>query len=370
MPARSHPVVADVSDPAAVEQAVDEAMAQRGRIDVLANIAGGSRPGQDVVALDPVEWDRLMRVNLTSVYLMCRAVIPHMRAGGGGSIVNVSSGAGLRGMHLNPGYVAAKAGVVALTRALALDHGPEGIRTNCVAPGPVATPLMRRNRTPEEIEMIAKVSITGRLGEPEELAQVIAWLASDDSSYVMGQTIAVDGGVAFGGLSDRRTRVSGRGSARSGGSVRGGCFRGGRVASSSVVASVIRATASSKASPVAADGFCTPLTLRTYWREAASISSGVATGSSPRRVVMLRHMSRWSRAPATGAADLAVRTGCCGGSPRRPAPSHPRDTSCRDRRGRRWRRRTPRRTPPGRGGWPRPAPPGVRRCEPGAARWR
>ncbi len=193
-----HPVVADVSDPAAVERAVAEAMAQRGRIDVLANIAGGSRPGQDVVALDPAEWDRLVRVNLTSVYLMCRAVIPHMRDAGGGSIVNVSSGAGLRGMHLNPGYVAAKAGVVALTRALALDHGPEGIRTNCVAPGPVATPLMRRNRTPEEIEMIAKVSITGRLGEPEELAQVIAWLASDDSSYVMGQTIAVDGGVASG----------------------------------------------------------------------------------------------------------------------------------------------------------------------------
>ena len=86
--------------------------------------------------------------------------------------------------------------MVALTRALAIDHGPEGIRPNCVAPGPVATPLMRRNRTPAEIEQIAKVSITGRLGEPEELAAVIAWLASDDSSYVMGQCIEVDGGVS------------------------------------------------------------------------------------------------------------------------------------------------------------------------------
>lgn len=192
-----HPVVADVSDAGSVQAVVDEAARIGGRIDVLANVAGGSRPGHDVVDLDPAEWDRLVRVNLTSVYLMCRAVIPVMRAGGGGSIVNVSSGAGLRGMHRNPGYVAAKAGVVALTRAMALDHGPEGIRTNCVAPGPVATPLMRRNRTPEQIEVLARdVSVLGRLGEPEELAEVIVWLASDASSYVLGQTIEVDGGVA------------------------------------------------------------------------------------------------------------------------------------------------------------------------------
>jgi NAD(P)-dependent dehydrogenase (short-subunit alcohol dehydrogenase family) len=192
-----HPVVADVSDPATVDAAIAEAVRLGGRIDVLANVAGGSRPGHDVVALDPAEWDRLVRVNLTSVYLMCRAVIPHMRTAGGGTIVNVSSGAGLRGMHANPAYVAAKAGVVALTRALALDHGPEGIRTNCVAPGPVATPLMRRNRTPEQIEMLAReVSVLGRLGEPEELAEAIVWLASDASSYVVGQTIEVDGGVA------------------------------------------------------------------------------------------------------------------------------------------------------------------------------
>jgi NAD(P)-dependent dehydrogenase (short-subunit alcohol dehydrogenase family) len=192
-----HPVVADVSDATSVQAAIDEAVRVGGRIDVLANIAGGSRPGQDMVELDPAEWDRLVRVNLTSVYLMCRAVIPVMRTGGGGSIVNVSSGAGLRGMHRNPAYVAAKAGVVALTRAMALDHGPEGIRTNCVAPGPVATPLMRRNRTPEQIEMLARdVSVLGRLGEPEELAEVIVWLADDASSYVLGQTIEVDGGVA------------------------------------------------------------------------------------------------------------------------------------------------------------------------------
>lgn len=193
-----HPVVADVTDRAATEGVVAEALDRFGRLDVLANVAGGSRPGKTVVELEPDEWQRLLELNLTSIYLMCRASIPAMRQVGGGCIVNVSSGAGLRGMHANPGYVAAKAGVVALTRSLALDHGPEGIRSNCVAPGPVATPLMRRNRTPEEIEVIARVSITGRLGEPDELAEVIAWLASDASSYVMGQCIEVDGGVASG----------------------------------------------------------------------------------------------------------------------------------------------------------------------------
>jgi len=187
----------DVTDPESVAALFALAKGSYGSVDVAFNNAGISPPDDDSILTTGLEaWRRVQEVNLTSVYLMCRAVIPHMRASGGGSIVNVSSGAGLRGMHANPAYVAAKAGVVALTRALALDHGPEGIRTNCVAPGPVATPLMRRNRTPDEIAVIARQSIVGRLGEPEELAQVIAWLASDESSYVMGQTIAVDGGVA------------------------------------------------------------------------------------------------------------------------------------------------------------------------------
>jgi NAD(P)-dependent dehydrogenase (short-subunit alcohol dehydrogenase family) len=127
---------------------------------------------------------------------MFRAVIPPMVESGGGAIVNVASGAGLRGMHANPGYVAAKAGVVALTRALAIDHGTQGVRVNCVAPGPVRTPLMARNRTPEEIAAIGKLAIMGRIGEPEEIAEAIVWLAGDGSSYLMGQTLEVDGGIA------------------------------------------------------------------------------------------------------------------------------------------------------------------------------
>ena len=180
------------------ERVVAEALSTFGAVHSLVNVAGGSRPGQTVVDLEPEQWDRLVELNLTSVYLMCRAALPHMEERGSGTIVNVSSGAGLRGMQANPGYVAAKAGVVALTRSLAIDHGPNGIRSNCVAPGPVATPLMRRNRTPDEIAYIARQTLVGRVGEPEELAEVILWLASDDSSYVMGQTISADGGVVAG----------------------------------------------------------------------------------------------------------------------------------------------------------------------------
>jgi NAD(P)-dependent dehydrogenase (short-subunit alcohol dehydrogenase family) len=188
-------VVADVTDEDAVAGVVARAVERFGRIDALVNVVGGSRPGKTVVDLTLEEWDLLLALNLTSTFLMCRAVIPVMERGGGGAIVNVASGAGIRGMHANPGYVAAKAGVVALTRALAIDHSAAGIRANCVSPGPVRTPLMRRNRTPDEIaQMGERVSLLGRIGEPDELAAAIVWLASDAASYVQGQTLEVDGG--------------------------------------------------------------------------------------------------------------------------------------------------------------------------------
>lgn len=188
-------VVADITDDAGAATAVSRAVEVYGRLDVLVNVVGGSRPGKTVRDLDRAEWDRWIGLNLTSVYLMCREALPHL-VRSGGAIVNVSSGAGLRGMRANPAYCAAKAGVVGLTRALAIDHGPEGVRVNCVAPGPVRTPLMARNRTPEEIAAMGDIAVLGRVGEPEEVAAAILWLASPSASYVTGQTIEVDGGPA------------------------------------------------------------------------------------------------------------------------------------------------------------------------------
>jgi len=187
-------VVADVTDEASVAQLVAEAVARHGRIDALVNVVGGSRPGKTAIDLTLAEWNELLALNLTSTFLMSRAVLPHMEAAGGGTIVNVSSGAGLRGMKANPGYIAAKAGVSALTRALAIDHGPNGVRVNAVAPGPIRTPLMDRNRTPEEIAAMGGLAIMGRIGDPDEIASAILWLSSDGSSYLMGQTVEVDGG--------------------------------------------------------------------------------------------------------------------------------------------------------------------------------
>lgn len=185
--------VADVTSEEGAATAVHQALSSYGRLNVLVNAVGGSRPGKTVVELAPEEWHSWLDLNLSSVYLMSRAALPYLLESGG-AIVNVASGAGIRGMRANPAYCAAKAGVVALTRAMAIDHGPAGVRVNCVSPGPIRTPLMRRNRSEAEIAAMGRLSLTGRIGEPEEIAVTIAWLASDAASYVMGQTIEVDGG--------------------------------------------------------------------------------------------------------------------------------------------------------------------------------
>jgi NAD(P)-dependent dehydrogenase (short-subunit alcohol dehydrogenase family) len=190
----AEPAAVDVTDEVQVGALAQAVRARSGGIAALVNVVGGSRPGRTTAELELEEWNRLLTLNLTSTFLMCRAFIPLLLAGGGGTIVNVSSGAGIDGMRANPAYCAAKAGVVALTRALAIDHTAAGIRVNCVAPGPIRTPLMQRNRTRDEITAMGRGVLTGRLGEPDEIAATILWLSSPASSYVVGQTIEVNGG--------------------------------------------------------------------------------------------------------------------------------------------------------------------------------
>ena len=185
----------DVTVAADAERIVAETIEAFGRLDILANVVGGSLPQFSVVDLPEEEWRELLEMNLTSVFLMSKYAIPHIAEAGGGAIVNVSSGAGVSGQPLKPGYVAAKGGVIALTKGMALDHAAQNIRVNCVAPGPVLTPLMRRNRTPEEIEGFGRLNPLGRVGLPDELADAITYLASDQASFITGQTVNVDGGV-------------------------------------------------------------------------------------------------------------------------------------------------------------------------------
>ena len=145
------------------------------------------------------QWHRVLDVNLTGVFLGCRAAVGHMRRGGGGAIVNLSSFAGLRGLVGMVSYATSKGGVITLTQSLAKDHAADGIRVNAVCPGSVNTPMIaavlaasddpeaRRARTIEGY-------LIERLGEPTEIAATIAYLASDDASFITGQALPVDGG--------------------------------------------------------------------------------------------------------------------------------------------------------------------------------
>lgn len=196
-------VQADVSQPAACEQAVQRAVAEFGRLDVLFNNAGIIRR-TTVLEIEPEEWDRVMAVNVKSVYLMSRAAIPVMAAAGGGVIVNTASGWGLVGGRQAASYCASKGAVVLLTKALALDHGPQYIRVNCVAPGDTDTPMLRHEaeqlgRPGDRFLAEAAERPLGRYGQPEDIARAVLYLACDDSAYVTGTSLVVDGGGLAGG---------------------------------------------------------------------------------------------------------------------------------------------------------------------------
>ncbi len=169
-----------------------------GRIDILVNNAGVMRR-KTVVELEEAEWDLVLAVNLKAVYLLSQQVIPIMASGGGGSIINIGSGWGLVGGPRAAAYCAAKGGVVNLTRAMAIDHGPQGIRVNCICPGDTDTPLLRDEArqlgVPEE-DFLARAAARplGRLGSTLDIANAVLYLASDLSAWVTGTAVVVDGG--------------------------------------------------------------------------------------------------------------------------------------------------------------------------------
>jgi NAD(P)-dependent dehydrogenase (short-subunit alcohol dehydrogenase family) len=181
----------DVSDEAQVKAAI----AAR-EIDILANVAG---IGSTTTAPDTdlATWENVFAVNARGTFLCCKHAIPGMRERGGGAIVNVASVAGLVGLKNRAAYCASKGAVVALTRALAVDHVSEGIRVNCVCPGTVDSPWVRRlvEDVGEDIEQLRARQPMGRLGTPEEIADAIFYLASDAAAFVTGSALVIDGGL-------------------------------------------------------------------------------------------------------------------------------------------------------------------------------
>lgn len=179
---------------------VEAALSRWGRLDILDNNVGiGSRG--NVLEEDPARWRRVMEVNVDSMFLACRAVIPAMREAGGGAIVNVSSISALRPRGLTT-YSVSKSAVIGLTKAMAVDHGPEGIRVNCVAPGPVYTPMVYgRGMAPEARERRARASVLGVEGTGWDIGHAVRFLASDRARYITGQVLVVDGGTTLRGPS-------------------------------------------------------------------------------------------------------------------------------------------------------------------------
>ncbi|MFJ4165386.1 SDR family NAD(P)-dependent oxidoreductase [Microbacterium sp. NPDC089698] len=189
---------ADVSSEAEIERVVAAVVDGFGGVDVVFNNAGIIRR-TTAVETTVEEWDRVFGVNVRAIFLMCKHVVPIMAANGGGSIVNTGSGWGLKGGGQAISYCASKGAVVNMTRALAIDHGPQGIRVNSVNPGDVDTGMLRdeaRQLGQDQAGFLAEAAERplNRMGQPSEIAAAVVWLASDESSYVTGSALVVDGG--------------------------------------------------------------------------------------------------------------------------------------------------------------------------------
>jgi len=190
----------DVRDEASVERAISGALERFGRIDALVNAAGVSGVGT-VDGLDAAEWDRVVGINLKGTFLVSKHVVRAMKAQGSGSIVHLASIEGLEGFQAQAAYNASKGGVVVLTRNMAIDYGPFGVRVNCLCPGYIETPMtdMLKAAGLEGIrDQFIALHHLRRAGKPEEVAACALFLCSDDASFVTGHALVVDGGFTAG----------------------------------------------------------------------------------------------------------------------------------------------------------------------------
>ncbi len=192
-------VKVDVSNEASAKAMVDHAVATYGRVDVLYNNAG-VMPEADhsVIDTDVATWDQVMAVNVRGVFLGCKYAIPAMEAAGGGSIINIASFVALVGCSVpQDAYTASKGALLSLTRSLAVQFAPKGIRTNAICPGPVETPLLMDWLVKDEEAKRIRLARnpTGRFGKPEEIVHMAVYLASDESRWTNGAQLVVDGGI-------------------------------------------------------------------------------------------------------------------------------------------------------------------------------
>jgi len=192
-------VAADVSDETAAKRMVDHAVATFGRVDTLYNNAG-IMPAADhsVIDTDVATWDKVMAVNLRGVFLGCKYAIPKMVDQGSGSIINIASFVAILGCSVpQDAYTASKGAVLALTKSLAVQFAPKGVRTNSISPGPIETPLLMDWLVKDEEAKRIRLARnpTGRFGKPEEIVHVAVYLASDESRWTNGENLVIDGGI-------------------------------------------------------------------------------------------------------------------------------------------------------------------------------
>lgn len=187
-------LAADVSKPADSEATVREAVARFGALHVAVNNAGIAGPMAPVGEYTIEGWDRVLAINLSGVFYGMRHQVNAIRSAGGGSIVNITSILGQVGYRGSAAYVAAKHGMIGLTKAAALEYAPQKVRVNAVGPGFIVTPMIEKVLTPEVRKQLEGLHPLGRLGEAAEVAELVLWLASEKSSFVTGAYYAVDGG--------------------------------------------------------------------------------------------------------------------------------------------------------------------------------